>query len=102
MKIDNSRNSAMPSTDVGSVESKRAGKWEGPDFDASKSELLMDSQAQREMASSVAQDSKGILNTEANLRRFKIDRDLDPPDMAKEKKNQFSIKQQILEYPSGS
>lgn len=95
MKIDNSRNS---------VPSGIAGKWEGPDFDANKHDLgkqEIDSQAQREMASSVAQDSKGILNTEGNLRRFTIDRDLDQPDMAKEKKNQFGIKQQILEYPSG-
>jgi hypothetical protein len=98
MKIDNSRNSVIPSTDPGSVES--ACKWPGPDFDATKNETNA-SQARREMASSVAQDSKGLLNTEGNLRRFTIDRDLDQPDMAKGKKNQVSIKQQILEYPSG-
>jgi hypothetical protein len=89
MKV-NSGNSTIHS---GVDSEKSCAKWTGPEFDAAKN-IHNDSDASQ--ARNVAMDAKGTLNTNGALRRSVIDQDLDQPDMA------ASIKQQILEYPSGN
>lgn len=68
---------------------KTGAKWEGPDLDAGKN-IQNDSKASQ----ALARESKGERKISGDLRRSEIDQDLNKSDN--------SIKQQILEYPSGN